>query len=178
MKIIAFAGSSSKQSINKKLAVYAAQQFKNFEVEVLDLNDFELPLFSVDKENEIGHPQLAYDFLAKIKSADLIVLSMAEHNRNYSVAFKNITDWSSRIELKIFYDKPMLLMSTSTGERGGASVMEISEKYLPRFGAKIMATFSFPSFDLNFDNEKGIINEELKNKLMLIINRIEENIGI
>ena len=59
MKIIAFAGSNSKNSINKKLVSFAAKQFKNAEVEILDLNDFELPLFSVDREKEMGRPQLA-----------------------------------------------------------------------------------------------------------------------
>jgi NAD(P)H-dependent FMN reductase len=76
MKVIAFAGSNSKNSINKKLAIYAAKQFKNAEVEILDLNDFELPLFSVDREKEMGHPQLAQDFLNKISSSDLLVVSL------------------------------------------------------------------------------------------------------
>ena len=49
-KIIAFGGSSSKNSINKQLATYAAHLFQNVEVEVLDLNDYEMPLFSVDKD--------------------------------------------------------------------------------------------------------------------------------
>ena len=47
MKIIAFGGSPSKNSINKKLATYAASLFENAEVEVLTLNDFEMPLFTV-----------------------------------------------------------------------------------------------------------------------------------
>ena len=49
-KIIAFAGSSSRNSINKQLATYAANLFQNVEVEILDLNDYEMPVFSVDKE--------------------------------------------------------------------------------------------------------------------------------
>ena len=54
MKIIAFGGSPSKNSINKKLATYAANLFENAEVEVLDLNDFQMPIFTVDIEKEIG----------------------------------------------------------------------------------------------------------------------------
>ena len=44
MKIIAFAGSPSKKSINKKLVTYAAGLFKDATGEVLDLNDYEMPL--------------------------------------------------------------------------------------------------------------------------------------
>ena len=79
-KIIAFGASSSKTSINKKLATYTANQFQNATVELLDLNDYEMPIFSVDKETETGIPQLAHDFYNKLGSADLIVISFAEHN--------------------------------------------------------------------------------------------------
>ena len=70
-KIIAFGASSSRNSINKQLATFAAHQFKNVEIEILDLNDYEMPIFSVDKEKENGIHNLATDFYTKIGSADL-----------------------------------------------------------------------------------------------------------
>ena len=54
MNLIAFAASSSSKSINKKLATYASTLLTDASVEVIDLNDYELPLFSEDKEREIG----------------------------------------------------------------------------------------------------------------------------
>jgi len=170
MKIIAFGGSPSKNSINKKLATYAASLFENAEVEVLDLNDYEMPLFSVDKEVIIGQHPLARAFLDKIALADILVVSLAENNRNYSAAFKNLFDWCSRINGKVFQGKTMLLMATSPGARGGASVLEIAKNALPGYGAVIKATFSLPSFDDNFDivNNK-ISNPELDNQLKEII---------
>ena len=170
MKIVAFAGSPSKKSINKKLAAYAAGLFENAQVEVLDLNDYEMPLFSVDKEAEIGQHPLAKVFLEKIAAADILVVSLAENNGNYSAAFKNTVDWCSRINPKIFQDKPMLLMATSPGARGGASVLEIAKNNFPRFTADIKAVFSLPSFNDNFDVENGrISNEELNNQLNEIV---------
>jgi chromate reductase len=170
MKIIAFGGSPSKNSINKKLATYAASLFENAEVEVLDLNDYEMPLFSVDKEVIIGQHPLAQAFLDKIATADILVVSLAENNRNYSAAFKNLFDWCSRINGKVFQGKTMLLMATSPGGRGGASVLEIAKNALPGYGAVIKATFSLPSFDDNFDivNNK-ISNSEFDNQLREII---------
>ncbi|HMW47882.1 MAG TPA: NAD(P)H-dependent oxidoreductase, partial [Cellvibrionaceae bacterium] len=79
MKIIAFAASSSRQSINKQLITYAAGLLQGVEVEILDLNDYELPLFSVDREAQLGHPQLAKDFLAKIAASQGLIISFAEH---------------------------------------------------------------------------------------------------
>ena len=170
MKIIAFAGSNSQHSINKKLATYTASLFENAEVEVLDLNDFQMPLFSVDIEKEIGQHSLAQAFLDKIATADILVVSLAENNGNYSAAFKNLYDWCSRINGKVFQQKPMLLMATSPGGRGGASVLEIAKNAFPRYGADVKATFSLPSFNDNFDVEKGMIsNIELDNQLKEII---------
>jgi len=170
MKIIAFAGSNSKNSINKKLVIYATHLFENAEVEVLDLNDYEMPLFGVDVENKIGQHPLAKAFLDKISQADILVVSLAENNGNYSVAFKNVFDWCSRINGKIFQDKPMLLMATSPGARGGATVLEIAKNAFPRFGAILKATFSLPSFNDNFDIEKGTVsNAELDSQLKEIV---------
>jgi len=172
-KIIAFGASSSKASINKQLATFAANQFQNASIEVLDLNDFEMPIYSVDKEKDNGIPQLAQDFFAKLGTADLIVISFAEHNGAYSAAFKNIFDWTSRINAKTFQEKPVLLLSTSPGPRGGSSVLEIAKNRFPFQGAVVKGSFSLPSFNDNFDAEKGITNEDLKNQLLEIINSIE-----
>lgn len=170
MKIVAFGGSNSTQSINKHLATYAASLFENAEVEVLDLNDFAMPLFSVDLEKEIGHHDLVKAFLAKLGSADILVVSLAENNNNYSAAFKNLFDWCSRIVKEVFQQKPMLLLATSPGSRGGASVLEIGRNALPRYGADIKATFSLPAFNANFDLEQNkISNTELDKELRNLI---------
>lgn len=166
MKVMAFAASSSKQSMNKKLATYAASLVPNADVEVLDLNDFDLPLFSVDVENEQGHPEAAKQFLAKIHVADALIISFAEHNGNYSAAYKNLFDWMSRIEMKVYAGKPMILLSTSPGARGGASVMALAKEAIPRAGGDIRASFSLPSFNDNFNEETGkIIDESLDQAL-------------
>ena len=99
MKIVAFGASPSKNSINKKLATYAAGLFEDATVEVLDLNNFQMPVFSVDIEKEIGQHDLAKSFLDKIANADFLVVSLAENNGNYSAAFKNVFDWCSRISV-------------------------------------------------------------------------------
>lgn len=172
-KIIAFGASSSKQSINKQLATFAANQFQNASVEILDLNDYEMPVFSVDKEKENGIHPLAQEFYDKLGSADLIIISFAEHNGNYSTAFKNILDWTSRINAKTFQEKPMLLLATSPGARGGSSVLEIANKRFPFQGGIVKGSFSLPSFNENFDVVNGIIHQEYKNQLLEIVNSIE-----
>ncbi|WP_250436772.1 NADPH-dependent FMN reductase [Hanstruepera flava] len=172
-QIIALAGSNSKNSINKQLVEYASSLVDNVEVNLLDLNDFELPLYGIDFENEKGIPENAHKFLDLIKNSDGIMLSLAEHNGAYTVAFKNIFDWMSRIEGKTFYGKPMLLMATSPGGRGGASVLQIALDRFPRHDAQIIAHFSLPSFGSNFSEGK-IINEELNNDLKAKVKQLQK----
>jgi NAD(P)H-dependent FMN reductase len=176
MKIIAFAGSNSSKSINKMLATYAASLFENANVEVLDLKDYQSPLFGIDIENEIGEVDEAKLFLQKLKLADIFVISLAENNGNYSAAFKNIIDWCSRIERGFFHNKPMLLLATSPGKGGGKDVLEIAKSNLTRFDANIKAMFSLPSFEENFDEEKNIIsNLELDRQLKEIVSEFQDN---
>jgi len=153
-KIIAFAGSNSKTSINKQLAEYAASLVENVDVTLLDLNDFELPLYGVDLENEKGIPENAHKFLDFIKSSDGIVLSLAEHNGVYATVFKNLFDWMTRIDGKLWSEKPMLLMATSPGARGGETILEIAKDRFQYMGGHIVADFSFPSFGDNFSEGK------------------------
>ncbi|MBL1279848.1 MAG: NAD(P)H-dependent oxidoreductase [Fluviicola sp.] len=163
-KIIALGGSNSEKSINKRLAVYTANKIENSEVIVFDLNDFDLPLYGIDFENENGIPKDAQRLIDTVTSSDGVVLSLAEHNGSYSAAFKNAMDWMSRINPKLWGEKPMLLMATSPGGRGGQTVLNFAASSFPHLGANVIATFSLPSFNDNF-SENGIKDEELNNTL-------------
>ena len=175
-KVIAFAASSSNRSINKQLVTWASGLLEQAQVEVLDLNDFELPLFSVDREDELGQPPLAQAFLHKLNQADGIIVSFAEHNGAYSAAYKNLYDWISRIQPKVYQDKPMVLLSTSPGGRGGMSVMQLALAQVPRFGGLIKASVSLPSFMDNFDTAAGrVSNPELAEKVEAAVKSLFES---
>ena len=171
-KILAFAGSNSKTSINKELATYAASQIKNATFEVADLNDYALPVFSLEIE-EKGFPIESQEFNKLLNNYDGFVVSLAEHNGSYSAAFKNIFDWVSRIDRKVFKDKAVLLMATSPGGRGGTSVLETAAMTFPHLGAKEVITFSLPSFYDNFKEEK-IVNSELNESLKKAIEEFQK----
>ncbi len=157
--ILAFAGSNSSTSINKQLTTYASSLVKDAKVTILDLNDFELPMFSKDLEEKNGIPENAKKFHKHIKETDGIVVSLAEYNGAYTSVFKNLLDWMSRQENKVFDGKPMLLMSTSPGGRGGASVLAMAHSRFPFHDAKIAAEFSLPLFGEKFEDGKIIDSE-------------------
>jgi len=142
MKILAFAASNSSQSINKTLATYAAERLQSefistAELEILDLNDFEMPIYSADREKETGIPTQAQAFFDKIGDADAVIASFAEHNGSVTAAWKNIFDWMSRIDMGVFHGKPVLALAASPGPRAGAGVLGYIEMSLPRFGADV-----------------------------------------
>lgn len=177
MKVIAFGASTSKTSINKQLAIHAAKLLQasntEVEIEVLDLNDFELPLFSEHKEAELGKPVLAQAFFDKLTNSDVIIISYAEHNGSYTAAYKNIFDWTSRIDQKLFQNKPMLLLSTSPGPGGASSVLAAATGSAPYFAGDVKASISIPSFYDNFDSEAGkLTNTELLEQLQNAINTL------
>ena len=173
MKLVAFAASSSRASINKQLVTYAANLVANADIELLDINDYEMPLFSADRELELGQPELAKSFLAKIAAADALLISFAEHNMSFTAAWKNLYDWCSRIEPKVYQGKPVVMLSTSPGGRGGANVLEAALVSAPRFGAEIRGSLAIPSFHENFDVDSGeLTNAELQAKLVATVNTL------
>ncbi|WP_109830142.1 NADPH-dependent FMN reductase [Reichenbachiella versicolor] len=163
-KIIAFGASSSKTSINKTLAVHVASKVADTSITVIDLKDYHLPLYSVDVEAEIGIPEEARKFDEIIKSADGLIISLAEHNGTYTAVFKNLLDWLTRIDMNVWKGKPMLLMATSPGQRGGASVLAAAKSYFPFMQGNIIADFALPSFYDNYSSA-GISNKKLASEL-------------
>jgi NAD(P)H-dependent FMN reductase len=156
-RVTCFAASSSRNSINKQLVTYAAGLIEDADVEILDLNDYELPLFSVDREAELGQPELAQAFLDKLNGSDGLVIAFAEHNGCYSAAYKNLYDWVSRIQPKVYRDRRMVLLATSPGGRGGKSVLDLASSQIPRFGGDLRGSVSLPSFAENFDTGRGVV---------------------
>ena len=174
-KIVAFGASSSTKSINKRFSVYASNQFDGDKI-ILDLNDFEMPIYSQDKENEFGIPKEALKFYNILKESDGIIISFAEHNGSYTVAFKNIFDWISRIEKVVWFNKPMFLLSTSNGDRGAKTVLQIAYNRMSFGNPHKIPTFSLPNFKKNFDKNNGILdidlNDEFQNALKVFISNL------
>ena len=171
MNILSFGASTSSSSINRQLANYAANLVSEAKVTELNLRDYSLPIYSSDEEEANGMPSDAQRFLDTIRAHDAIVISLAEHNGSYAAAFKNLYDWTSRIETKLWSDKPMILLSSSPGPRGGATVLAAAEATFPRMGADLKASLTFPSFYDNFAEGK-VTNSELADQLTEAVGKL------
>ena len=160
-KILAFAGSNSSTSINYELVKYTVSLLEAHDVQLLKMSHFPFPMYSEDYEKENGYSNSLIELKNDIAKSDGLIISVNEHNSNPSVYFKNLIDWLSRLERKFLNEKPILLMSTSGGKRGGASSLEVTKNLLPMFGAEVTATFSLASYYENFDAGKGVTDTSL-----------------
>ena len=125
-KILAFAGSTRRDSYNKKLVKMAAQgaQKAGAGVTFLDLRDIPLPLYDGDLEEKEGLPANARKLKDLMLAHQGFLISSPEYNSGISGVLKNAIDWASRRlpdepPLACFQDKTAVLMSASPGGLGG-----------------------------------------------------------
>ncbi|WP_026292885.1 NADPH-dependent FMN reductase [Rubritalea marina] len=177
MNILSIGASSSSKSINQQLANYAAGKIKNAVIQEAKIGDFPVPIFSTDLEETEGIPEQAQRFRELIQSCDAIVISLAEHNGSYTAAFKNLYDWASRIDYAVWCEKPMLLLATSPGARGGATVLEAAAATFPRMGAQLVGSLSVPSFHDNFQHG-ALKHSELDAQLNSLTQRLHKPTSI
>ena len=174
-RILTIGASTSKNSINKIFAEYTGDLLKQVEILNIDLNNYNMPIFSVDLEAEKGFPEGAINLNDEIEKADGFILSLAEHNGSYTAAFKNAFDWLSRINSKVWRDKPMLLLATSPGARGGQTVLDTAVQRFRFNGGKIVGSMSLPSFFDNF-KEGDLVEEALKLNLLKLVEDFQKSI--
>lgn len=122
-KVVAIAGSLRQQSFNAVLAKIAGKSamMAGAEVELLNLADFNIPLFNEDLEKQ-PTPKGVQLLKDKIRQADAMLVVSPEYNGSISGVFKNALDWVSRTEADqkpAFRDTTVALLSTSPGGLGG-----------------------------------------------------------
>ena len=165
-KILAFAGSNHSKSINHQLLEFTASLFDDVQVELLDLRNWEVPMYSIDTDPD-ETPEIITSLIDKIKDSEGFIIACPEHNGGTPAFFKNIIDWLSRRAKKVFEDKPAFLLSTSPGAGGGANNLRYLIGSLPYQGAEVAANFSLPFFPNNFMEGKvvgdqlGLLTESL-----------------
>lgn len=164
-KILAFAGSNSSRSVNRMLVERAAARVTEYPVTLIDLREFDAPIFSEDLEQSDGVPDRIMKLKELFTEHDAFMIASPEHNGMMPAFFKNIMDWLSRTEGKIFQDKPVLLMSASPGPRGGQTNLMNMKALLPWWGASaVFADVHLGSFYQAFDVGSGTLNDPEEDK--------------
>ncbi len=145
-KILAFSGSSRKQSVNQKLVKIAALAAENqgASVTVIDLIDFPMPLFNQDLETEQGMPAKAHEFKKLLVEHDGFLIASPEYNSAFSPLLKNVIDWASRAEsddeppLLAYRGKVASIMAASPGGLGGIRGLVFLRMLLNNIGVTVL----------------------------------------
>jgi len=138
--VLLFAASNNPDSINGKIINYTAGLFKKHKTSILRLHEYPLPVYSPVTEAEEGIPKNAMLFRDQIQRHDAFVISIAEHNRSVTAAFKNTLDWLSRTDKdysNLLTGKTILLISTSPSPQGARTALANAETILKAFGATL-----------------------------------------
>lgn len=152
-KIMMILASNSKESIHRTLLGVVSEKISNQHISQIAMNDLDIPIYSSDIESSSGVPASIQKIKALFAEQDAFVIACPEHNGAMPAAFKNFIDWLSRASTKgqsIFSDKPVMLLSTSPGPRGGATNLQNLVNIMPYWGADIYDSYSIGSYYDNY----------------------------
>ena len=122
MRILVFAGSLRKESLNYKLAEIISSKLQKIgvEVDLAKFREFEMPLFDGDLQATDGVPAGTQQLANRIGASDGVVIVSPEYNYGVPGPLKNAIDWLSRIRPFPTAGKTCFLASAAPGLVGGA----------------------------------------------------------
>jgi NAD(P)H-dependent FMN reductase len=158
-KILSFAGSLREESFNKRVLknAVAGARAAGAEVTVIDLRDFDMPIYNADDHEKQGFPENAIKFQELLLAHDGLLISSPEYNGSLPGGMKNAIDWASRPrgDVKMyaaFKNKVAGIMTASPGSFGGLrclghlrSVLTIMSVHV--IPLEIAVTFAGEKFD-------------------------------
>jgi chromate reductase, NAD(P)H dehydrogenase (quinone) len=162
-KILAFAGSTRRDSHNRKLIQVAAEATRaaGGEVTLIELADYPLPLMDEDLEAREGLPANAQRLKALFKAHDALLIASPEYNSSIPPLLKNTIDWVSRewqgeSGLVPYQGKVAALLAASPGQFGGIRMLPHLRQVLNTLGVLVLpGQFSLPQADKGFDDADG-----------------------
>lgn len=175
LKILAFAGSTRKDSYNKKLVKVMAELARETgaSVELIDLADYRAPLYDGDFEEQHGLPEEAAELKRKLNESDALLISSPEYNGSLTAVLKNTIDWLSRpgaVEGSVFQGKTALLVSASPGGLGGLRGLRHLREILTNLGTMVVPGQRAVSAAHKVFGEDGQLNDEaLKEQLAKLV---------
>lgn len=144
MSILVFAGSTRRESINRRLARAAARAVEaaGGRATLLELADYPMPLLAGDYEAENGPPENAHKLQDIIAAHAGLIIASPEHNHSISALLKNTLDWVSRTPRvrgsNPFIGKVAGILGTSPGGLGALQGLDHLERVLNTVGCLVL----------------------------------------
>ena len=146
-KLLAFSGSTRTGSLNSLVlqnAIAGAESVAGCTVTLINLKDYQMPLYNGDDEQATGMPESAQRLLRLFEQHDGLLLASPEYNGFFTPLIKNTFDWMTRTEpdgkvgLRVFKRYPVALVSSSPGLMGGLRSLMMVRMYLGNLGCLVL----------------------------------------
>ena len=179
LRVLAFAGSTRRGSLNFRLAQAAAREAEALgaEVHLACLSDYPLPVYDADREASQGLPEAARAFKALLAAHDVWLIASPEYNGFFTPLLKNALDWATRREageprLAAFQDKVAAIMSATPGALGGIRGLPMLRLLLNNLGVLVIPEqLAVGHADEVLGKEGALRDEHLARRLRRLVQR-------
>lgn len=171
-KILAFAGSTRRASLNDAALALAVSGARSAGAEVthINLRDYVMPLYDDDLHREHGVPEAMLRLREKMLAANGLLIASPEYNASITPLLKNTIDWlsqsvngqSGRLP---FEGKITGLMGASAGAFGTIRALPHVAYVLSQLGAIVLPVFAVPKADQVFNADGSVADESTATKL-------------
>lgn len=172
-KVLAFSGSTRKDSCNKKLIMESARiaREQGATVQIIELKDYPIPFYDADLEAQSGMPENAKKIRSMMMESHAVIIASPEYNGSVSAILKNLIDWLSRNNngqpsRDAFKDRKFAILSCSPGSGGGSRGLEHLAAIIKNVGGNvILKQTAIPGAYSAFDTQGKLINEKQRSEL-------------
>ncbi|HEY6074963.1 MAG TPA: NAD(P)H-dependent oxidoreductase [Anaerolineales bacterium] len=121
MKLLAFAASLKRESLNRRLLNLAVELARDsgIVVDLAEFREFDMPLYNADVQSSAGFPDGALEMSRRVQAADGLMVASPEYNYSIPGTLKNAIDWVSRLNPMPFRGKHGFLLAASSSLVGG-----------------------------------------------------------
>ena len=185
-KILAFSGSSRRESYNQKLVKIAASgaSKEGASITIINLADFPMPIFNQDLEQEQGMPESASQLKKLMIEHDGFLIASPEYNSAFTPLLKNTLDWVSRAEsdnespLAAYRGKIASIMATSPGPLGGLRGLVFLRMLLSNMGVIVLPDQrAIPQAFKAFNDDGLLIDDAQQNSILSLGSELAININ-
>lgn len=160
---ILVASANNNRNLGDKLAQIAKEE--NCEVEVINLLDLRLPLYSTVEEEENGIPEIALDLAHKILDLKAFIIVAPEYNGVMPPVLNNAMAWTSRAtkDWRDAFNEKVVALATHSGG-GGAKGLQAMRIMFQHLGSNILAREILTTYEkqLNEDTARNIVKQLAK----------------
>jgi chromate reductase, NAD(P)H dehydrogenase (quinone) len=179
-RILAFAGSARRESLNRKFLAVAITHAKEAgcEVTLADLNELSLPLFHGDLEDRDGLPANAVKLIGLINSHQGLLVASPEYNSMITPLLKNTIDWCSRADDNPFEGKTAAVISASPGALGGVRSLAMAQALLLKMGCHVVPGQCFlANAGKAFDGHGNLIDAQALKHVKTLMGRLAKAVA-